>query len=102
MVQIQSPLVEPKTCCRKLFLLTCRRSAVRPDDSSLWVVYPRLDGGPEEMPKNTPPRDPSYRKHKASGQARVTIAGRTYYLGKCKRPEPNQPYNRLMPQSRAP
>jgi hypothetical protein len=53
------------------------------------------------MTKDKPRRDPSYRRHKASGQARVTIAGRTYYLGKWKSPESKEAYNSLLAQWRA-
>ena len=53
------------------------------------------------MTNNKPRRDPKYRKHKASGQARVTIAGRTYYLGKWNSPDSKEAYNRLMAQWRA-
>lgn len=39
---------------------------------------------------------PSYRIHAASGQARVTIAGKTYYLGKFETDASRAEYNRLM------
>ncbi|EGF26820.1 tyrosine-type recombinase/integrase [Rhodopirellula baltica] len=38
---------------------------------------------------------PSYRKH-ASGQARVTINGRDYYLGRWKSPQSIEKYNQLI------
>jgi hypothetical protein len=38
------------------------------------------------MPEPTP-RIPSYRLHKASGRAAVTLGGRHYYLGKHGTPE---------------
>lgn len=40
-------------------------------------------------------RIPKYRKH-CSGQARVTIEGKTYYLGKHNTPESHQQYKQLM------
>lgn len=47
------------------------------------------------MAKEIPSRDPKYRKHK-SGQARVTIAGKTYYLGKYGSAASKEAYNRLI------
>lgn len=41
------------------------------------------------------PRIPKYRKHR-TGQARVTVAGRTYYLGKFDSPESHERYRRLL------
>ncbi len=41
-------------------------------------------------------RVPTYRLHKASGQAIVTLKGRTYYLGKFGTPESRIAYNRLL------
>jgi integrase len=52
------------------------------------------------MERKTPSRDPKYRKHK-SGQARVTIAGKTYYLGKYGSAESKEAYNRLIAQWRS-
>ena len=40
------------------------------------------------------PSVPSYGLHKASGQARVTIGGRTIYLGKYGSPESHEQYAR--------
>ena len=34
------------------------------------------------MPRIKRPRTPSYRRHKPSGQAVVTLNGKDYYLGK--------------------
>jgi integrase len=42
------------------------------------------------------PRIPSYRLHKATGQAVVTLAGRDYYLGQYDSPESHQEYKRLV------
>jgi hypothetical protein len=39
---------------------------------------------------------PSYRLHKASGQAIVTLSGRDYYLGGHGSPESRKKYNRLL------
>lgn len=43
---------------------------------------------------------PSYRFHKGSGQAVVTIQGRTYYLGKFDSAESKQKYHRLLAESK--
>lgn len=42
------------------------------------------------------PRVPSYRHHKPSGRAVVTIGGRDYYLGAYDSPESHQEYKRLI------
>jgi hypothetical protein len=34
------------------------------------------------MPRTTPDFIPTYRRHKATGQACVTLDGRTFYLGR--------------------
>ena len=39
---------------------------------------------------------PSYRLHKATGQARVTINGKTYYLGKHGSEESQQKYKQAL------
>jgi integrase len=44
----------------------------------------------------TAPRTPSYRHHKPSGQAVVTIAGRDVYLGRHGTPESRAEYDRLV------
>jgi len=44
------------------------------------------------------PRTPSYLLHKASGQARVRIRGRDYYLGKHNTPESRERYHQLVAQ----
>lgn len=44
------------------------------------------------------PRTPSYLLHKASGQARVRIRGRDYYLGKHNSPESRERYHKLVAQ----
>src|SRR5262245_4480695 len=41
-------------------------------------------------------RPPSYRRHKASGQAVVTIGGRDIYLGRYNSPASRFEYNRLI------
>ncbi|MFH1745825.1 MAG: site-specific integrase [Planctomycetota bacterium] len=41
-------------------------------------------------------KTPSYRKHKASGRACVTLSGRTFYLGKYGSDESRQKYDRLV------
>lgn len=41
-------------------------------------------------------RVPKYRKHAASGQARVTLSGRTYYLGRYRSPESEAEYKRVV------
>lgn len=46
------------------------------------------------MPRQ--PRIPSYRLHKASGQAVVTLSGRDHYLGQHGSPESREAYNRLI------
>lgn len=42
------------------------------------------------------PRVPSYRHHKPSGQAVVTLGGRDFYLGLYNSPESHKEYNRLI------
>ncbi len=44
------------------------------------------------------PRTPGYLLHKASGQARVRIRGRDYYLGKYNTPESLERYHQLVAQ----
>lgn len=46
------------------------------------------------MPRN--PRVPAYRLHKPSGQARVIVRGRHYYLGPYGSPESHEKYARLI------
>lgn len=46
-------------------------------------------------------RDPSYRRHKPSGQAVVTIDGRDFYLGKFNSAASREKYNRLLAEWRA-
>ena len=41
-------------------------------------------------------RVPSYRRHKPTGQARVTLGGKDFYLGKFGTPESKQKYDRLI------
>ena len=41
-------------------------------------------------------RTPSYRCHKPSGQAVVTLAGKDHYLGRHGSPESRQAYERLV------
>ncbi|MFO0873773.1 MAG: site-specific integrase [Phycisphaerales bacterium] len=43
-----------------------------------------------------PMTNPKYRRHAASGQARVTIAGRDYYLGRFDSPESHARYHGLI------
>ena len=47
------------------------------------------------MPKLTT-RTPKYRRHKASGQAVVALAGRDIYLGQYGTPESKAEYSRLI------
>jgi integrase len=44
------------------------------------------------------PRIPGYLLHKASGQARIRIRGRDYYLGKYNSPESREHYHKLVAQ----
>ncbi len=46
------------------------------------------------MPK--PKTVPSYRFHKATGQAIVVIRGRSFYLGKFGTPASRSEYNRII------
>jgi hypothetical protein len=48
------------------------------------------------MNAKTHVRIPTYRKHAGSGQARVTLDGRTHYLGKYGTPESRERYDRLV------
>jgi site-specific recombinase XerD len=45
---------------------------------------------------NRPPRVPSYRRHKASGQAIVTLGGKMIYLGRFGSKESRAEYNRII------
>jgi hypothetical protein len=40
---------------------------------------------------------PSYRFHKSSGRALVTLGGRDYFLGKYDTPDSRERYDRLIP-----
>ena len=74
------------------FGLTRRYSggaALRPRDP---VVY-RIGGSPVFA---RPQRTPSYRHHKPSGQAVVTIGRRDIYLGKFDTPESRTEYDRVI------
>jgi hypothetical protein len=53
------------------------------------------------MPKSASLRIPSYRRHKASGQAGITLDGRDIYLGKQDSAASRQEYNRLIAEWRA-
>src|SRR5262245_52175047 len=46
------------------------------------------------MPQNV--RIPSYRRHKASGQAVVVLGGKSFYLGKWDSPESHAAYERVV------
>jgi hypothetical protein len=48
------------------------------------------------MPATLSPRPPKYRRHKATGQAIVTIAGRDFYLGKFNSAASKEQYRRLI------
>lgn len=48
------------------------------------------------MRRNDPTAQPSYRHHKASGQAVVTIGGKDHYLGRHGSPESHAEYDRLI------
>ncbi|MDA0919238.1 MAG: recombinase XerD, partial [Planctomycetota bacterium] len=52
------------------------------------------------MPRKSPV--PSYRLHKASGQARTIVNGRHIYLGKYGSPESRQQYARLLAEAALP
>ena len=47
-------------------------------------------------------RPPKYRKHKASGQALVTLNGRDFYLGPHGSPESRADYDRLVAEWQLP
>jgi hypothetical protein len=47
-------------------------------------------------PGSKSPRVPSYREHKPSGQARVIIQGKHFYLGEYGTPESWEMYQRLV------
>jgi hypothetical protein len=47
------------------------------------------------MPRTSPDFIPAYRKHKATGQACVTLSGRTFYLGRYGTRESRAEYDRL-------
>jgi integrase len=60
---------------------------------------PQVAAAESKMPpriSSKPPRVPSYRLHKASGQAVVTLEGRDRYLGKFGSPESQSAYERLI------
>jgi integrase len=47
------------------------------------------------MPRTSPDFIPAYREHKATGQACVTLSGRTFYLGRYGTKESRAEYDRL-------
>ena len=49
-----------------------------------------------ENPTKRPPRQPSYRLHKARNCAVVTINGKNHYLGPYDSPESHEKYARLI------
>lgn len=55
--------------------------------------------GEQHMSTLDAPRIPSYRHHKATGQARVTIEGRDHYLGAFGSPKSQAKYKRLIADS---
>ena len=52
------------------------------------------------MPAARPPRTPALVRHKPTGQARVRIAGRDFYLGRHGTPEAEAAYHRLLAEWR--
>src|SRR5687767_3566282 len=48
------------------------------------------------MPRLAPDANPKYRKHKASGQALVTLSGRDHYLGPHGSAASRREYDRLI------
>jgi hypothetical protein len=46
--------------------------------------------------KSTPKKPPSYRLHKPSGRAVVTLSGKEHYLGKYGSTESHEAYRRLL------
>lgn len=48
------------------------------------------------MPRTTPDFIPTYRKHKATGQACVTLNRRTFYLGRYETKESRAEYDSLI------
>jgi hypothetical protein len=54
---------------------------------------PDLEVGPMSVRS---PRTPSYRKHKPTGQAVVTLSGRDFYLGRYGSRESRSEYDRLI------
>jgi hypothetical protein len=56
---------------------------------------------PKNLPKtdvSTTPKVPTYRQHKASGQALVTLSGRDIYLGPFGSPESEERYHQAIGQ----
>src|SRR5262245_56130315 len=96
MSRVQVPSAAPQPSLADLQVWRTRprwavqlRRAGRPGSST------RLDGEPQ-MSHSEKPRVPSYRHHKATGQARVTIEGRDHYLGKFGTAESRARYQRLI------
>jgi len=89
------PLVEENTG-RPLDLRTCRRSAERPKDAEKngRFRFPTLLGA-LPMPRLKDNQVPSYRLHKQSGQAIVTLSGRDHLLGKYGTKESRAKYDQL-------
>jgi hypothetical protein len=52
------------------------------------------------MPRLSVSQNPAYRKHRATGQAIVTLSGRDFYLGPHKSKASKQQYDRLIAQWR--
>ena len=70
-----------RTCARAEWL-PCRRSAVRPEwpKAKRHIPFWALSFGDLHVPRLVG-ATPKYRRHKASGQAIMTIQGRDFYLG---------------------
>ena len=56
---------------------------------------------PRKTPTKRPPRQPSYRRHRARNCAVVTIAGKNHCLGPYDSPESHEKYARLIAEFKA-
>ena len=72
---------------------TSQSMAERPKDSEKAGSLPDLEIWPVSAPTF---RTPSYRYHKPSGQAVVTLNGRDIYLGRYGSPETRAEFDRLL------
>jgi hypothetical protein len=83
-IAVLSARLAVKTIAEHKFKRTCLRQTERPERPKETVVYRFRSEGRSPMSHATSTRQPSYRKHKATGQAVVALNGKDVYLGRFK------------------